>query len=337
MKYCFISFLLNLLCPVVFCQNNDSKNLYFVPDSIKATGFYAELKITDSSKIKKEFPGIGINRSGLHVGYYGNEKVIKFLVFGQQNENAKGQNVYRYSTGHAWNYDWKPGETYPLLILTASDSASNTTLYSGYIYLSAEKKWKLIATRSFKDTVQIKYIWPVTSLSKNIDVICSNRQLLLSNGSWKALDSQTTKPPAVRQMSNIDSMSQQKIEEALLRTKLPKDSVSYEDGIFYQPIKEGTGRLVRVTDTVTVHYKGSLYSDGSVFDETKQKPATFPLERLIKGWQLGLAHCKVGGKIRLYITSGNAYGIRTRSATIPPNSILVFDVEVLDVKEKFIK
>jgi FKBP-type peptidyl-prolyl cis-trans isomerase len=111
----------------------------------------------------------------------------------------------------------------------------------------------------------------------------------------------------------------------------------FEEGMFYQSLKEGTGRLVKVSDTLTVHYKGSLFSDGSVFDETKDKPATFPLERLIKGWQLGLIHCKVGGNMRLYLPSGSAYGIRTRSANIPPNSILVFDVEVLDAKEKIVR
>ena len=116
-----------------------------------------------------------------------------------------------------------------------------------------------------------------------------------------------------------------------------KDSLRYEEGVFYQSIKEGTGRLINVTDTITVYYNGSLLYDGRVFDQTKQKPATFPLERLIKGWQIGLSHCKVGGKMRLYICSGSAYGIRTRSATIPPNSILVFDVEVLEAKEKLVK
>ncbi len=165
----------------------------------------------------------------------------------------------------------------------------------------------------------------------------SNRWLQRSNGTWKALDSQTTKPPTLRHMSNIDSLYQQKLEEDMLRSKLPKDSINYEEGLFYQSLKEGSGRLVKVTDTLTVHYKGSLFNDGFVFDQTKEKPATFPLERLIKGWQLGLVHCKVGGKMRLFITSGSAYGIRTRSATIPPNSILVFDIEVLDAKEKIIK
>jgi len=76
-----------------------------------------------------------------------------------------------------------------------------------------------------------------------------------------------------------------------------------------------------------------LLSDGSVFDQTKEKPAVFPLKRLIKGWQIGLPVCKVGGKIKLIIPSGLAYSIRSMNAAIPLNSIMVFDIEVLGVKQ----
>lgn len=336
MKY-FLLLLPSIFCMNAFCQNSHSKDLFTVPDSIKASSFYAEIKITDSSKLKKDFSGIGVNKASLYLGYDGKEKLIKFLHVTLQDEKATGLNVRQHTTGHAWNYNWKYGETYPLLIATASDSATNSTLYSGYIYLSDENKWKLIASQKLKDTAWIKNIWPSVSNNQNNEVTVSNRWLQRSNGSWKALDSQTTKPPSLRQMSNIDSLAQQKMEEEILRASLPIEGVSYEEGVFYQTLKEGTGRLVKVSDTLTVHYKGSLFADGSIFDQTKQKPATFPLERLIKGWQLGLVHCKVGGKMRLFITSGSAYGIRTRSATIPPNSILVFDVEVLDAKEKITK
>jgi FKBP-type peptidyl-prolyl cis-trans isomerase len=78
-----------------------------------------------------------------------------------------------------------------------------------------------------------------------------------------------------------------------------------------------------------VHYKGTLLKDGSVFDQTKEKPARFPLQRLIKGWQIGLAKCRVGGKIKIVIPSGIAYGMRARSKAIPPNSVLVFEIEVI--------
>jgi FKBP-type peptidyl-prolyl cis-trans isomerase len=337
MKYSITLILFKLLSMSAFCQNSNSGDLYTVPDSIKAIGLYAEIKINDSSNLKKDHPGIGVNKAGLHFGYDGKEKVIKFLMVAVKKEKAKGQQVYPYLTGHAWKFDWKPGEIYTLMIATASDSASGSTLYSGYVYFPAEKKWKLIATQQVKDTTRIKYIWPAGSSNQNNTVIADNRWLQRSNGGWKALDAQTAKPPSLRIMSNIDSAAQQKTEEDMLRARLPKDSVQYEDGVFYQSLKAGNGRLISVTDTVTVHYKGTLFSDGSIFDQTKEKPATFPLESLIKGWQVGLSHCKVGGKTRLFITSGNAYGMRTRSANIPPNSILVFDVEVLDAKEKIIK
>lgn len=337
MKYGFSLFLMTIICATAFGQNSSPATIYQIPDSISATTFYAEIKITDSSNLKKDFAAIGANKAGLHLGYDGKDKVIKFLMFAVAKEKTMGLHAYPYLTGHAWKFNWKPNVTYPLLIATASDSASNSTLCSGYIFLPDEKKWKLIATRIIKDTISLKNIWPATSGTQNIPVSCSNRWLQRNNGSWKALDSQTTKPPSLRHMSNTDSLVQQQTEEALLRSQLPKDSIMYEEGMFYQILKEGTGKFVKVTDTLTVHYRGSLFKDGTVFDQTKNKPASFSLERLIKGWQIGLVHCKVGGKMRLYLPSGSAYGIRTRSATIPPNSILVFDVEVLDAKEKLIK
>jgi len=109
------------------------------------------------------------------------------------------------------------------------------------------------------------------------------------------------------------------------------DTTGTIGGVYYQVLKEGTGPQVKLSDTVTVHYKGMLLN-GQVFDETKEEPATFPLNRLIKGWQLGVPMCKAGGKIKLVIPSGLAYSIRSRATTIPPNSILIFEVEVQSVK-----
>lgn len=123
------------------------------------------------------------------------------------------------------------------------------------------------------------------------------------------------------------AMDRHFIAQAVQEGKL--DTTGSVAGVYYHILQEGTGAYVKVTDSVTVHYKGSLLSDGSIFDQTKATPATFPLGRLIKGWQLALPKSKVGGKVRVVIPSGQAYGIRTRSTAIPPNSILVFDIEVL--------
>lgn len=337
-KYTLLLSFLQLFFVKGFCQ--DTKAEFFIPDSIKAVAFYADISVKNSFS-KNNYAGIIAD--GFRLELTGKKQRSVNLNFDKNaKSNVVGLNVTTkrsinsWKGIYTWDYNWKENQIYSLLFLAAVDSTTNSSIYSGYILLPEENKWKLIASEKYSDTHRITQAWPGVSGELN-NAIYTNRWLLRSNGTWKALDSQTTKPPVLRHMSNIDSLYQQKLEEDLLRSKLPKDSVNYEDGVFYQSLKEGTGRLVKVTDTLTVHYKGSLYSDGSVFDQTKEKPATFPLERLIKGWQLGLVHCKVGGKMRLYITSASAYGIRTRSANIPPNSILVFDVEVLDAKEKIIK
>ena len=335
MKSIFLFFLLHIICFDAFCQSKSAEHMYIVPDSIKAVGFYAEINLVNKTKSKRVISGISANGANLGLGYNKKQKVIEFYFLDKKRKDiAMGSGVYQSGFGHVWNYEWNYNETYPLLILTASDSASNSTIYSGYIYLTNEKKWKLISTRTFNDTNHLKYIWAENKTTKKFSVTYNNRWLLRNNNTWKALDSQTTKPPALRPFSNIDSLAQQKIEEDNLIATLPKDSVTYKEGIFYQSLKAGTGRLVQITDTVVIHYKGWLFSDGSVFDQTKEKPATFPLHRLIRGWQIGVPQCRVGGKIRLYIPSGSAYGIRTFATDIPPNSTLVFDVEVLAVKEK---
>ena len=95
-------------------------------------------------------------------------------------------------------------------------------------------------------------------------------------------------------------------------------------------LKEGDGAAVTVNDTLVINYKGQLLN-GFVFDQTKDKPATFPLKRLIKGWQIGLPFCKQGGKIRIIIPSALGYSIRNL-AVIPPNNVLIFDIEVLAIK-----
>jgi FKBP-type peptidyl-prolyl cis-trans isomerase len=139
--------------------------------------------------------------------------------------------------------------------------------------------------------------------------------------------------PVIDFYKNADSAIEAAKETAVILNAIQNetiDTTGAANGIYYKILKEGTGEKVTVNDTVVVNYKGQLL-DGSVFDQTKDKPATFPLKRLIKGWQAGLVFCRQGGKIRLVIPSSLAYSIRNLGI-IPPNSILIFDVEVLEVK-----
>jgi FKBP-type peptidyl-prolyl cis-trans isomerase len=142
------------------------------------------------------------------------------------------------------------------------------------------------------------------------------------------------KNPEINLYKNADSIIQAAIDRRAILGAIAagkSDTTGSKDGLYYKILKEGTGSNVLLSDTVVAYYKGSILN-GEVFDETKEKPATFPLNLLIKGWQIGLPVCRVGGKIRLIIPSGLAYSIRTRSSKIPPNSILMFDIEVVDVK-----
>jgi FKBP-type peptidyl-prolyl cis-trans isomerase len=142
--------------------------------------------------------------------------------------------------------------------------------------------------------------------------------------------------PVINFYNNADSVAQAAIDKQIIFDAIAAgkaDTTGSKDGVYYKILKEGTGGNIMVSDTVVAFYKGSLLNE-EVFDETKEKPATFPLNRLIKGWQTGVPLCRVGGKIRLLIPSGMAYSIRARSPKIPPNSVLVFDIEVLGAKRK---
>ena len=142
--------------------------------------------------------------------------------------------------------------------------------------------------------------------------------------------------PLIDWTKNADSIKQAERDKQMIFDAIKNkqiDTTGSKDGVYYQIVNEGTGNRFTANDTVTVFYKGSLLKDGSIFDQTKEKPASFPLKRLIRGWQIALPMCKVGGKIRIYIPSALAYTIRSRSKAIPPNSVLVFDIEVVAVKK----
>jgi FKBP-type peptidyl-prolyl cis-trans isomerase FklB len=91
--------------------------------------------------------------------------------------------------------------------------------------------------------------------------------------------------------------------------------------------------MPKATDTVSVHYTGTLI-DGTVFDSSveRNEPATFPLNGVIPGWTEGLQLMKVGSKYRFFIPSALAYGEAGAPPVIPPNSTLIFDVELLSIE-----
>ena len=110
--------------------------------------------------------------------------------------------------------------------------------------------------------------------------------------------------------------------------------VTTQTGLVYQSLKDGSGDSPTATDTVKVHYRGTL-PDGREFDSSYKRgePIEFPLIRVIPGWTEGVQLAKEGGKIELYIPSKLAYGESgTPGGPIGPNETLIFEIELIQVK-----
>ncbi len=110
--------------------------------------------------------------------------------------------------------------------------------------------------------------------------------------------------------------------------------VTTDSGLQYKILTTGDGKQPKDTDTVTTHYKGTLI-DGREFDSSykRDKPASFPVKGVIKGWTEALQLMHVGDKWQLFIPSELAYGATKRSELIEANSTLVFEIELLGIKE----
>ena len=122
---------------------------------------------------------------------------------------------------------------------------------------------------------------------------------------------------------------------AFLETNKNKDGIlTTESGLQYEVIEEGEGVKAGATDTVTVHYHGTLI-DGTVFDSSTERgtPASFGVNQVIPGWTEALQLMSVGAKYRLYIPQELAYGANPHpGGPIKPYSALIFDVELIEIK-----
>lgn len=121
--------------------------------------------------------------------------------------------------------------------------------------------------------------------------------------------------------------------ETFLKENKGKEGVmETESGLQYKVIKAGTGDKPAPTATVKVHYKGTLL-DGTEFDSSykRNEPAVFQVNQVIPGWQEALALMPVGSTYELYIPAKLAYGDRGAPPVIEPGSMLIFEVELLDI------
>lgn len=156
------------------------------------------------------------------------------------------------------------------------------------------------------------------------------------------------------EMNQVKTEFQQKLREAMIKKQTEmaatnlevgkkfleengkkEDVVTTESGLQYKILTPGDGPKPTLEDTVVTNYRGTVI-DGQVFDSSYERgtPATFPVTGVIKGWTEALQLMKVGAKWQLFIPSDLAYGPSQRSELIQPNSTLIFEIELLEIKPK---
>jgi len=130
-----------------------------------------------------------------------------------------------------------------------------------------------------------------------------------------------------------DGEANKEASEKFLAANMQRDGIkNTQSGLQYEVINPASGDKPKATDTVKVHYRGTLI-DGTEFDSSiaRGEPATFPLNRVIPGWTEGVQLMNVGSKYRFYVPAALAYGSRGAGPKIGPNSTLIFEVELLEI------
>lgn len=135
-----------------------------------------------------------------------------------------------------------------------------------------------------------------------------------------------------KEMKNEANQNKVKTDDFLKKNKTAPGVLTTKSGLQYKIVQQGTGPTPKLEDTVVVNYKGTLV-DGTEFDASAKHggPAEFPINGVIPGWTEGLMLLKKGGKAVFYVPPELGYGDHSRQQ-IPANAVLIFDVELLDVK-----
>jgi len=174
------------------------------------------------------------------------------------------------------------------------------------------------------------------ALIQGITDTLSDRKHLLAPEEMAKLREEFGKKMQERQMSKAKVSGEKNAKdgaEFLARNKTEKGVVVTASGLQYIIMKEGAGPKPKPTDMVSVNYRGTLI-DGKEFDSSYKhgQPATFGVTGVIPGWTEALQLMNVGTKAKLFIPSNLAYGQRSPSPDIGPNSTLIFEIELLEIK-----
>ncbi len=174
--------------------------------------------------------------------------------------------------------------------------------------------------------------------AKGLKDVYSGGEVLLTDQEIKETLTAFQKTLIAKQAEARKHMGEKNKQEgdAFLTENKQKEGVTtLPSGLQYTVIEAGTGKTPKATDTVVTNYRGTLIN-GTEFDSSykRGKPATFPVNGVIKGWTEALQLMKEGAKWKLFIPSDLAYGERGAGNTIGPNATLIFDIELISVKEE---
>lgn len=150
----------------------------------------------------------------------------------------------------------------------------------------------------------------------------------------KPLVRPTQRAAALKQIKQMRAKQNLEQSRAFLARIAKTDGiVTLPSGLLYRELQAGEGKSPGAKDSVVVNYRGNLM-DGTEFDNSYErgKPAAFQVKKVIKGWREAMMLMKEGAKWELFIPPELAYGIRGRPNMIPPNSALVYEVELIAVK-----
>ncbi|MBS4029073.1 MAG: FKBP-type peptidyl-prolyl cis-trans isomerase [Ignavibacteriales bacterium] len=173
----------------------------------------------------------------------------------------------------------------------------------------------------------------------------------IMQGIKDVFDSATTAIPEEQMKSVLETFRKTKMEEQARQLKIDGEKakgegekflaenakkegvVTLPSGLQYKVVTGGTGKKPLATQTVTVHYRGT-FINGKEFDDSYKRgePATFAVNQVIPGWTEALQLMSVGSKWQLFIPPSLAYGEQGAGHSIPPNSALIFDVELLEIQ-----
>jgi FKBP-type peptidyl-prolyl cis-trans isomerase len=177
------------------------------------------------------------------------------------------------------------------------------------------------------------------NIDLNQDALVSGIKDALTPGKTPQLNEQQVRETMMAFQKDMEQKQTQQAEknagdgQKFLSENKSKEGVkTTATGLQYKVMKEGNGAQPKASDTVTVNYRGTL-TDGTEFDSSykRNQPASFPVGGVIKGWTEALQLMKVGSKYQLFIPPDLAYGKDGRPG-IPPNSVLIFEVELMDIK-----